>query len=170
MDIATGALSTIAWLLVSKLPQEIPEEDKAAWTNPKRLWQEISAAPNKVASALLLTNSLTGIAGGMLEKKAGDDDLVLPQDESASLSDKLAGMYKNGNKAQIAAYASYLIGDATMYFTESDDYGVAGASKAEMLSSAAEEFVKASPLVMGKAAQTELVNLLAGYLAERSAH
>lgn len=141
-DMATAVSSAVGWGLVTRHGKEIDDEDKLPWSNPKRIWQEVESNPNKFASGLLSLATATGILGGV----------------------------KGGNKPQVAAYATYLIGDGLMFATKGEHYGKAGANNAEMLATAAEKFLDAAPLVMGAHEQAAFVKNLSGYLAERASN
>jgi hypothetical protein len=140
-DIRTVLLSITGWtLLTKKESKNIADEDKHPWTDPRRIWQEMSESPNKFASGFFSAASLSGIAAG----------------------------YKKGNPMQMAANSTYLMGDSIMYATKSDDYGVTGMRDSTKLAEAAQRFVETSPSILGQAEQRQLVDHLSAYLAERS--
>ncbi|MBM3618811.1 MAG: hypothetical protein FJX23_09775 [Alphaproteobacteria bacterium] len=139
-DMATALASAIGWGLVTKHTKPTDPEDKLPWSNPKRVWQEVNAHPTKFASGFMSLATLTGITGGI----------------------------KGGNKPQVLAYSTYLIGDGLMFATNSEHYGSAGANNPDMLATAAEKFLKASPLVLGAEEQQQFVGRLSDYLSERA--
>lgn len=139
-DMATAVASAVGWGLVTKHSKPTDPEDKLPWSNPKRVWQEVNAHPTKFASGFMSLATLTGITGGI----------------------------KGGNKPQILAYSTYLIGDGLMFATNSEHYGAAGANNPDMLATAAEKFLKASPMVLGAEEQQQFVGRLSDYLSERA--
>lgn len=139
-DILTGINSGVGWALLMKHPKKTDQSEKLPWSNPKRVWQEMSENPNKFASGFMTVSTLTGMN---------------------------AARHK-GNKIQLLGNSTYLLGDAIMFTTQSDHYGAEGMSNAGMLASAAERFILASPLVLGKEEQGKFVEQLAEHVAERS--
>lgn len=164
-DMMTGVSSSIGWSLVMRHGKEVPDEEKAAPGTPKRLWQEMSANPNKFASGFLAASTATGIIGGIFDR----DGDVPTLDKDATVKEKVKHLYQNSNKAQVLAYSTYLVGDGVMFATQSEHYGAKGMADADMLATAAEEFIKASPLVLGVKEQEQLVGNLSEYLANRAA-
>ncbi|MGB1540286.1 MAG: hypothetical protein ACPG80_04945, partial [Rickettsiales bacterium] len=124
-DIITALNSMTGWTLLMKKSQEVAESEKAPWSSPKRLWQEVQASPNKFASMFLGAASLSGVAAAATK----------------------------GNKIQMAGNSTYLVGDAIMFVTKNADYGSAGRANADVMAAAAAKFVQASPMVMGKDVQ-----------------
>lgn len=142
-DMFTATTSMIGWTLLTKTKSEkIAEEDKLPWSNPKRVWQEMSANPNKFASGFLSAATLSGIAAGQAK----------------------------GNKIQTMGNLTYLVGDGIMFATKSDDYGAEALGNSAMLAEAAERFVKAAPVLLGAKEQAQFVQQLSNHLAERSLH
>lgn len=140
MDMATGALSVTGWSLLTKTkPKKVAEEDRLPWSDPRRVWQEMSANPNQFASGFLAAATIAGYIGG--EKKK--------------------------NPIQKAQNATYLMGDGVIALTNSEHYGAEGMSNSAMLAEAADHFIKASPMILGEKEQGQLVEQLSAYLAER---
>lgn len=164
-DMLTATSSAVGWSLVTRQSKEIPEEDKLPWSNPKRAWQEMQAHPNKFASGLLAAATVTGITGGIFDR-----DPSQPRLKGGTLKEKALDLYQHSNKPQVLAYSTYLIGDGIMFATESGHYGAAGMNNADMLSDAAEEFVKQSPMLLGEKEQGQFVANLSDYLAERASN
>ncbi|MCH2547278.1 MAG: hypothetical protein MK052_06700 [Alphaproteobacteria bacterium] len=142
-DIVTAITSITGWsILTKKKSEDIPEADKHEWSDPRRLWQEVSESPNKVASGFLSTATISGILAGALKK----------------------------NYIQASGNVTYLLGDGIMFATDSNDYGAEGAGNTQMLSNAAEQFVQASPMILGEKEQGQMVTQLSRHLAERTMH
>lgn len=142
-DMLTATTSVIGWSLLTKTkPEKIDDADKAAWSNPKRVWQEMSEKPNQFASGFLSAATLSGIAAGRAK----------------------------GNNIQTMGNLTYLLGDGIMFMTNSNDYGAAGMGSSAMLAEAAEKFVKSSPMILGEKEQGQFVQQLSAHLAERTLH
>lgn len=164
-DMLTATSSAVGWSLVTRQSKEIAEEDKLPWSNPKRAWQEMQAHPNKFASGLLAAATVTGITGGIFDRDPSN-----PRLKEGTLKEKALDLYAHSNKPQVLAYSTYLIGDGIMFATNSGHYGAAAMDNADMLSDAAEEFVKQSPMVLGQKEQGQFVANLSDYLAERASN
>lgn len=175
-DMATAVSSAAGWLLMMRQSKEVPEEQKAEWNNPKRVWQEVQAHPSKFAAGLLSVASVTGIVGGVLDRNP-DKEMQhttpegrdgKPPTKFDAAKAKLGDLYANSNKPQVLAYGTYFIGDALVAVTNSGHYGAEGMNNADMLASAAEEFIKASSMVLGKEQQAQFVGHLSNYMAENA--
>lgn len=139
-DMLTGLNSGVAWSLLMKHPKKIDDSEKLPWSNPKRVWQEMSENPNQFASGFMTVSTLTGMN---------------------------AARHK-GNKIQLLGNSTYLLGDAIMFTTKSDHYGAEGMGNADMLATAAERFIQSAPLALGAEEQAKFVDQLAVHVAERS--
>lgn len=142
-DMLTATTSVVGWSLLTKTkPEKIDDADKHPWSDPRRVWQEMSEKPNQFASGFLSAATLSGIAAGRAK----------------------------GNNIQTMGNMTYLLGDGIMFMTNSNDYGAAAMGQSGMLAEAAERFVKASPMIMGAKEQGQFVEQLATHVASRSLH
>lgn len=142
-DMLTATTSVMGWSLLTKTKSEkIAKEDKLPWSNPKRVWQEMSEKPNQFASGFLSAATLSGIAAGRAK----------------------------GNNIQTMGNLTYLLGDGILFMTNSEHYGAAGMGNTAVLAEAAERFIKESPAIFGEKEQAQFVQQLADHLAERSLH
>jgi hypothetical protein len=132
-DMGRSMASITGWAML--MAHETPCENKTPWNaNPfARVSQEFGENPSRFASTITTMASVIG----------------------------LAASHENHSIQQALAEASYLMGDATMFFIDRGD------DKANAASKAAAEFVYTSPILFSPTTQTAFVRQLSHYLAER---
>jgi hypothetical protein len=71
------------------------------------------------------------------------------------------------NPLVVASQASFMVGDATMFFMKNNDYGAAGVAKVDMTAKAAARFISIMPMVLGQEEEQKFIGDLSRYLARQ---
>ncbi|GEM_PF-5790188 len=137
--ISDSAMSILGWVLF------MVKGDGQAKEGESKILSHIKKYSNRIGGALNAGSTIAALKGATAKMAAGEEA-----------------------KSDLAGNIAYLLGDVTVFVTDSMDYDAKSATHPQNLARIASEFLKKVPSVLGQSAKLKIAENLANHLAEKA--